>query len=208
VQRSKIRSYRVQLAGIILTGNKGQEAFMKKTVTAFGAVIGLAMLGACAPSAYDDYGYRGSYYSGSAYYGPDYYGPNYDPYYRGGYYGGGYYSGGVYVAPRDHDRGGYRRGDRDGRRDNARNDDRDRNNDGRRDYRGRDGQNDTPRPPGQSQQQWQPQPGVSPRAQMFGGGNAAPRPAPPPAASMPAPNPPSGWNGFQGRNPNDPNNTD
>jgi hypothetical protein len=176
---------------------------MKKTVTAFGAVIGLAMLGACAPSTYDDYGYRSSYYGGSAYYGPDYY-PGYypDPY----YYGGGY-RGGVTIVP-DHHREGYRRDgnrQRDGRRDNARNDDR---NPGSRDYRGRAGQNTAPRPPQQSQQQWQPQPGVSPRAQIFGGGNAAPRPAaPPPAAGTPAPNPPSGWYGFQGRNPNDPNDT-
>jgi len=175
---------------------------MKKTVTAFGAVIGLAMLGACAPSAYDDYGYNDRpYYGGSqVYYGPDYYA---DPTYRGGYYGGG----GVYVAPRDPDRGGYRRGDRDGRRDNVHNDDRG-NNDGRG-YRDRDGQNyqnnnqnNQPRPQ-QSQQQWQPQPGVSPRAQIFGGGNA-----PPPAASAPAPVGPGGWYGHQGRNPNDPNNTD
>jgi hypothetical protein len=58
----------------------------------------------------------------------------------------------------------------------------------------------------QAQPQWQPQPGVSARSQVFGGGNNCARS--PPAASAPQPNPPSGWNGFQGRNPNDPFNTD
>ena len=172
---------------------------MKKIAITFGAVLGLAMLGGCV-SPYDPYntgGYAyGPYDTGptryDTYYGPDYYAGS--PYYRD-YRGGDYRA---YNPGRGHDgRGDYRQDDRDGnnyRRDGARPD-------GLRPDGGRrDGQAYQQQRP---QQQAQPQ-YVSPRAQLFGGGNA-----PAPVYSPPS-NPPqsSGWNGFQGRNPNDPNNTD
>lgn len=182
---------------------------MKKIAITFGAVLGLAMLGGCV-SPYDSYdtgGYAyGPYDNGptryDTYYGPDYYAGS--PYYRGGDYR-------AYNPGRGHDgRGDYRRGDRDGnnyRRDGAR------SNDMRPDGGRRDGQayQQQQRPQQQQQASQPPRTFDSPRTQMFG--RAAANPAPPPApapAYAPPPSPPqsSGWNGFQGRNPNDPNNTD
>ena len=182
---------------------------MKKIAITFGAVLGLAMLGGCVGpyDSYDTGGYAyGPYDNGptryDTYYGPDYYAGS--PYYRGGDYR-------AYNPGRGHDgRGDYRRGDRDGnnyRRDGAR------SNDMRPDGGRRDGQayQQQQRPQQQQQASQPPRTFDSPRTQMFG--RAAANPAPPPApapAYAPPPSPPqsSGWNGFQGRNPNDPNNTD
>ena len=172
------------------------------------AVLGLVALGGCV----DPYGnYETSYYGGYGA-GPYDNGPvRYDTYYGPDYYGDSpYYGGGGYRAynPGRQDGGGYRRGERDGNRDGYRGPDRDGRRDARPDGGRRDGQagqrpQQQQRREQQAQPQWQPQPGVSARTQIFGGGgggNAAPQAAPAPSSS--------GWNGFQGRNPNDPNNTD
>ena len=184
---------------------------MKKIAIIFGTVLGLALLGGCVSpyASYDTGGYAYGPYDTSptryeTYYGPDYYADS--PYYRGGDYraynpGRGHYGRSDY---RWGDRNDYRRGDREGnsyRRYGARPD-------GVRPDGGRpDGQAYQPqqRPQQQSQPQY-----VSPRAQLFGGGNAAPPAQAPAPVYSPPSSPPqsSGWNGFQGRNPNDPNNTD
>ncbi len=178
-----------------------------KKIAKLGAVLGLVALGGCV-APYDSYdtsygGYgAGPYDNGPSrydtYYGPDYYADR--PYYGGG----GYRA----YNPGRQDGGNYRRdGQRDGQRDYQRQGGQNRDGqrgDGQRDGQRGDGQarqqqQQQQRPQAQAQpQQWQPQPGVSARTQIFGGGGAA----------APAPAPSSGWNGFQGRNPNDPNNTD
>jgi hypothetical protein len=189
-----------------------------KKIAKLGAVLGLVALGGCV-GPYDSYE-SSTYYSGygagpydngparyETYYGPDYYADR--PYYGGGGYraynpgrqDGGNYRRGAPDGQRDGQRGGQYRGD------GQRGDQRGPRGDGNRS----EARPQQQRPQAQAQPQWQPQPGVSTRTQMFGGGNYAPAPAPSapaPAASAPPPTPPIGWNGFQGRNPNDPNNTD
>lgn len=187
-----------------------------KKIAALGAVVGLAMLGGCV-GPYDSYdtGYSGSYAYGpydtgptryDTYYGPDYFSDR--PYYGGGYraYNPGQGRGNEGRGDRgDNRRGDTNRGAPDGR-----------GRDGMRPDGGRRNDQAVQRPPQQQNYGGNSAPARAyvPPSMGAGSGRAqalAPPPAPAPVYSPPSnpqPAPSSGWNGFQGRNPNDPNNTD